>query len=155
MKKKFSKSWNGSKNPNKKRKYAANAPLHVKRKALSANLSKELRKKHGKRNFVLRKGDAVRVMRGKFKGKKGKVLEVRIKKKIVEIEGIQANKQDGSKVNVPINPSNLQITELHLEDKKRNKNLSTEKSVKSESSEKEKQTKRKEKENASQKKQSA
>lgn len=119
MKKKFSKKWKSSKRPGKKRKYSANAPIHIKRKQLSVNLSKELRKKHGKRNVVLRKDDVVRVLRGKFKGKKGKVFSVDIKNLRVEVEEVQATKQDGSKINMPVNPSNLQIVELNLEDKKR------------------------------------
>lgn len=119
MKNKFSTSWKASKMPRKKRKYAANAPLHIKRKFLSANLSKSLREKHKKRSIVLRKNDVVKVMRGKFKGKQGKVLLVNIKLLRIEVEGMQVKKQDGSKVNVPLKPSNLQIVELSLEDKRR------------------------------------
>ena len=119
--KKFSKKWISSKNPSKQRKYLAKAPIHLKRKLLSVNLSKELRKKWGKRNVVLRKDDVVKIMRGKFKGKKGKVLVVKIKRQRIEIENIQKKKQDGSKSNVPIKASNLQIIELNLEDRKRNK----------------------------------
>ncbi|HED06060.1 MAG TPA: 50S ribosomal protein L24 [Ignavibacteria bacterium] len=119
MKNKFNKSWKSSKQPRKQRKYLANALLHIRKKFLSVNLSKELRKKHEKRNIVVRKGDVVKVMRGKFKKKQGKVTEVSVKKSKVSIEGIQVKKQDGSKVNVKLRPSNLQIIELNLEDKKR------------------------------------
>lgn len=119
MKQKFSKSWKASKQPRKQRKYSANAPLHIKRKLLSVNLSKELRKKHGIRNIELRKNDKVKVMRGKFKGKQGKVIEIRTKALKIYIEGIQVKKHDGSKVNVPLRASNLQIIELHKDDKKR------------------------------------
>lgn len=119
MKNKFNKSWKSSKQPRKQRKYIANAPLHIKRNVLSANLSKELRKKYKKRNIVIRKGDNVKIVRGKFKKKQGKVLRIEIKKSRVYIEGIQIKKIDGSKVDVPIRPSNLQIIELNLEDKKR------------------------------------
>ena len=87
---------------------------------MSVNLSKELRKKYGKRNFPLRKGDIVKIMRGKFRKKTGKISVVDAKKMKVEIEGMQIKKQDGSKVNVKFNPPFLQITELNLEDRKRN-----------------------------------
>ena len=87
---------------------------------MSANLSKELRKKYGKRNIPLRKGDTVKVMRGKFKKKTGKIITIYTKKMKVEIENMQLKKQDGSKANVKFNPSFLQVTELNLEDKKRN-----------------------------------
>lgn len=121
MKNKFSKHWKASKQPRKQRKYAANAPLHIKRKLLSVNLSEELRKKFKRRNIPVRKGDTVKIMRGKFDGKTGKVTEVNVKHSKIKIEGIQVKKQDGSKVNAPMRASNLQITELNLEDKKRMK----------------------------------
>jgi large subunit ribosomal protein L24 len=121
MKKKFSTAWKASKKPRKQRKYLARAPIHLKRKMMGANLSKELRKKHGKKTLTLRKGDIVKVMRGKFKGKTGKVLDVKLKRHKIQVENIQVKKQDGSKVNAPLRASNLQIIELNLEDKKRNK----------------------------------
>ena len=62
-------------------------------------------------------------MVGKFKGKRGKVTHVKLKYEKIMIEGIQVKKQDGSKVNVPLKASNLQIVELTLEDKKRVKTL--------------------------------
>ena len=119
MKQKFSTKWKASKQPRKQRKFIANAPLHLKRKMLSSNLSKPLREKHKIRNIELRKGDKVRIMRGKFKKKQGKVIEVKTKLLKVYVEGIQVKKTDGSKVNVALRASNLQIIELNLEDKKR------------------------------------
>lgn len=118
MKKEFSKEWKASKQPRKQRKYLANAPLHIKRKKLSINLSKELRKKVSKRNVVVRKDDKVKITRGKFKGKTGKVLEVFTKISKVVVEGIQVTKRDGSKANVKMQPSNLQIIEMVDRNKK-------------------------------------
>jgi len=123
MKSKFSTTWKSSKQPRKQRKYIANAPLHIKRKMLSANLSKPLREKHKTRNIEVRKGDKVKIMRGKFKKKQGKVTEVKTKLLKVYIEGIQIKKTDGSKVNVALKASNLQIVELNLEDRKRIKKM--------------------------------
>ena len=123
MKKKFSKSWIGSKQPRKQRKYLANAPLHLKKKMICANLSKALREKFGKRSSPLRKNDEVKIMRGKFKGKRGKVLRVMLKMQMIEVEGAQVKKMDGSKVNIKLNPSNVQIMEMNVDDKKRNKNM--------------------------------
>ena len=123
--KKFSTHWKSSRKPKKQRKYSANAGLHLRIKFMSANLSKELRKKYGKRNFPLKKGDNVKIMRGKFKKKTGKISAVDRKKIKVEIEGIQMKKQDGSKANVKFNPSVLQITELNLEDRKRVESLAS------------------------------
>lgn len=119
MKKEFSKAWKGSKQPRKQRKFLAKAPLHIKRRLLSVNLSKGLRAVHNTRNIEVRKGDKVKIMRGKYKGKDGKVIEVLTKTQKIYIENIQTTKLDGSKVNVPMKPSNLQIIELNKEDKKR------------------------------------
>ena len=119
MKKKFSVKWVGSKLPRKQRKYRANAPAHIRHKMMSVNLSKELRKKYGKRNFPLRKGDNIKIMRGEFKGKTGKIENVDFKKFRVSIGGINRTKKDGTKVGIYFNPSNLQIKELNLDDKKR------------------------------------
>ena len=121
MKTKFSSSWKKSKQPRKQRKYRYNAPLHVKQKFVSTHLSKDLRKKYKKRNVNLRKGDSVKVMRGQFKNKSGKVDEVDVKKTSVYVEGIETVKRDGTKSRYPIHPSNLIITEVNLDDKMRNK----------------------------------
>jgi len=136
MKKKFSTAWKASKQPRKQRKYLAKAPLHLKKKLVSVNLSKDLRKKHGRRNIPVKKNDIVKVMRGKFKKKQGKVLFVKLKMQKITVEGIQVKKLDGSKVNVNLRPSNLQIIELNLEDKKRLKNKETKIGEKENASEK-------------------
>lgn len=119
MKKQFSTAWKGSKKPRKQRKYQANAPKHIKRKLISAHLSKELRQRHNRRAFALRKGDTVKVMVGEFKKKTGKIADVNLMNMKVTIEGLQKTKKDGSKINVQFNASNLMITELNLDDKKR------------------------------------
>jgi large subunit ribosomal protein L24 len=119
MKRDFSKHWEASRQPRKQVKYRANAPLHIKHKFMSANLDKDLRKKYGKRSFPLRKGDSVKILRGEFKKKTGKVSLVDLKKLRIAIENLQKTKKDGSKINVWFDPSKLQIKELNLEDKKR------------------------------------
>ncbi len=119
MKQEFSKNWKSSKQPRKQRKYLANAPLHIKRKFIKVNLSKDLRKTHAKRSIVIKKGDTVKIMKGKFKKKQGKITSIKIKLGKVTVEKIQRKKQDGSNVDVALQPSNLQIIELNLEDKKR------------------------------------
>ncbi len=123
MKKDYSKHWKASKQPRKQRKYRARAPLHVKHKFLTANLDKLLRKKYKKRNFPIRKGDTVKIMRGTFKGKTGKIERIDTKRARASIEKIQRTKKDGTKVEVFFNASNLQIKEINLEDKKRIKSI--------------------------------
>jgi large subunit ribosomal protein L24 len=147
MKNKFNKSWKSSKQPRKQRKYRANAPLHLRKKFVSVNLSKELRKKLGKRNIVIKKGDKVKIMRGKYKGKTGKILEVKLKLSKVIIEGIQVKKQDGSKANVKLQPSNLQIIEMTERIKKVTTESSKKTKEKKETTKKESKPIKKSKEN--------
>ena len=119
--KKFSVEWKSSTKPGKQRKYRFNAPLHIKQKFVSAHLSKDLRQKLKKRNVDLRKGDKVKVMRGKFKKHEGKVDRVDLKKSLIFVSGVESTKRDGTKRPLALNPSNLMITELNMEDKQRQK----------------------------------
>ncbi len=108
-----------SKKARKQRKYIREAPWHIRRKFLSAHLSKELREKYKRRSFPVRTGDQVMIMRGKFKGKIGKVVKVDYKKIRIYVEGITRKRADGKEVHVPIHPSKVMIISLNLEDKKR------------------------------------
>ena len=123
MKKKFSASWKSSKQPRKQRKYRYNAPLHLRQKMAHAHLSKELIKKYKRRSMAIRKGDKVRIARGSYKNHVGKIERVDLKRLKAYVEGIEITKKDGTKTTHPIDPSNLIITELILDDKKRHKIL--------------------------------
>ena len=129
MKKLFSKHWNSSTQVRKQRKYRFNAPLHLKRKFLHVHLAPALRTKYGLRNIGVRKGDKVKVLRGQFKKKEGKVERVDTKREKVYVTGIEVIKKDGSKVMLKITPSNLMIMELELGDKKRKEKLEKTKKV--------------------------
>ena len=119
----FAKSWKGSTQVRKQRKYRYNATLHIKQKFLHAHLSSELRKKHGLRNVQISKGDKVRILRGQFKKKEGKVERVNLKREKVFVTGIEYIKKEGAKILVPLNPTNLMIIDLSMEDPKRKNKL--------------------------------
>lgn len=112
-----------SKNPRKQRKKMFNAPLHMKRKWISAHLEENLLLKYDKRAVSAIKGDTVRVMRGSFRGHEDKIVKVNVKKRFIEIEGITMSKADGNKIAKPIHSSNVIITKLNLTDKWRRKKL--------------------------------
>ncbi len=106
----------------KQRKELFNAPLHKRRKWISAHLEENLLLKYDKRGVPVIKGDTVRVMRGSFKGHEDKVAHVNIRRRQVEIEGMTMTKADNKKIAKPIHASNLIITKLNLTDKwRRNK----------------------------------
>lgn len=117
MKTKFSNKWKSSKQPRKQRKYRYNAPLHIKHKFLAAHLSKELKDKYKKKAIPIRKNDTVKVFRGQFKGKSGKISKIILRKTKIYIEGIEQIKKDGTKTFYPIHPSNVIIVDIDLKDK--------------------------------------
>lgn len=119
MKSKWCNNWNTSVKPRKQRKYIYNAPLHIRKKLVSSHLSKELIKKYGIRSLPLRKGDKVIIAKGQFKKLSGKVEKINLKKLRVFVENIKIEKNDGTMAMYPLSASNLIITALNLEDKKR------------------------------------
>jgi len=119
MKSEFNKSWNSSKQPRKQVKFRANAPNHIKRTFMGSTLDKPLREKYGRRTIEVRKDDEVKVMRGKFKGKQGKVGSVDVKNTRIQIDGIQRVKAGGEKLITWFHPSNIKIIILDDKDNRR------------------------------------
>jgi large subunit ribosomal protein L24 len=115
----WSKTWKSSTDPQKQRKYRENAPQHVKDNFISANLSHSLRDELGTRNLGVRNGDRVRVMRGDRKGAEGIVNRIDRENERVYIDGVEKESVDGSKHQLPIRPSNVQIRSLNLDDGER------------------------------------
>ncbi|MBI4896687.1 MAG: 50S ribosomal protein L24 [Candidatus Aenigmarchaeota archaeon] len=121
MKKNYSPDWKSSTQPRKQRKYRAHAPLHIRRKFVSVHLDKPLRQEYKKRALQVKKGDEVVVMRGKYKKQRGKVLEVQLHDLKIFVEGIKTKKITGEEVQVALEPSNLKIVKIGMDDLKRKK----------------------------------
>lgn len=120
MKAKHSIAWKASSQARKQRKYRYNAPLHIKGKFLAAHLVKELREKHGLRSIRVRVGDKVRVLRGTFRGREGRVERVDVRNGHVYVAKVEQVKKDGAtKVPYPLQPSNVMIVEFDTSDKRR------------------------------------
>ncbi|MHA2270705.1 MAG: 50S ribosomal protein L24 [Candidatus Hodarchaeales archaeon] len=100
------------KNPGKQRTQALRAPLHRKKRDLSAPLSEDLRKRYKIRRLPVRRDDVVYLRIGSFKETEGKVTRINVKKQRLEIDGITREKMDGSKIFYPIHPSNVVIVRL-------------------------------------------
>ncbi|HIP24935.1 MAG TPA: 50S ribosomal protein L24 [Archaeoglobus profundus] len=113
-----------SKQPRKWRRWLyKTSKLHDRHRLLHATLSKELRKKYGKRAIRIRKGDKVRIMRGEFAGHEGRVVKVDMKRLKIYVEGVTQRRSDGTEVLIPIHPSNVMIIELGEIDEVRKKIL--------------------------------
>jgi large subunit ribosomal protein L24 len=106
-----------TKQPSKKRKQLYTAPLHQRRKKLTAPLTPSLAEKEGVKQLVVRKGDTIRVRKGSFRGIEGEVSEVDYKKMRLTVEGITFEKSDGSAQHFPIQACNCEIIKLkHMRD---------------------------------------
>lgn len=123
MKKQFSRKWGKSTQPRKQRKYRYHAPLHIRQKMMSMHLDKSLQKEYKKRSMPARKGDEVKVMRGDFRDKKGVISKIDLNALKVYVENVKIKKVSGQEVEAAFEPSNLKITRLNLDDKKRIKAL--------------------------------
>jgi large subunit ribosomal protein L24 len=111
------------KKPTKQRKMLYQACDHLRRKFLAAPLSPELRKSKGIKTLPVRKGDAVRIMRGDHKGFEGKIARIDRKKYRIYVEGLTREKVDGTTIFVPLHPSKVMIKNLNLDDGWRKKIL--------------------------------
>ncbi|KAF9408763.1 hypothetical protein BGZ94_002193 [Podila epigama] len=99
----------------KSRKAHFSAPSDLRRKIMSASLSKELREKHSARSIPIRKDDEVMVVRGSFKGREGKVVQVYRRKWVIHIERVNREKANGASVAVGIHPSKVVVTKLYMD----------------------------------------
>ena len=92
-------------------------------KQICAPLSKDLRKKYSRRSARIMVDDTVNVIRGEYKGIKGKVSKISTTNSSIAIEGNKKEKLKGDKIDVYIHSSNVIITSLNTDDKWRIKIL--------------------------------
>tara|TARA_B110000014_G_scaffold257489_1_gene242146 strand:- start:721 stop:1146 length:426 start_codon:yes stop_codon:yes gene_type:complete len=93
------------------------ATMQTASKQLSCSLSKELRKKYGKRSVRIAEGDTAKIVRGEFTGVDGKVTKISVFNKGVNIEGVKKEKLKGDKFDVYVNTTNIILTALSTSDK--------------------------------------
>jgi large subunit ribosomal protein L24 len=119
MKSMFSIQWLSSTQPRKQRKYRYNAPLHIRGTFLHAKLAKDLKEKYSVKSLRVRTGDKVKILRGQFKGVENVVERVDVARQKVFVKDAELAKKDGGKTPYPIHASNLMITTVTTDDKKR------------------------------------
>ena len=84
---------------------------------LSCALSKDLRKKYGKRSALIKEGDTASIIRGEFAGVDGKVIKISVADRGVNIEGVKKEKLKGEKFDVYVHTTNIVLTGLDTGDK--------------------------------------
>ena len=118
----------------KSRKAHFAAPSSIRRKIMSSALSKELRTKYNvcyseshylaiiqlkllsqTRSIPIRKDDEVRIVRGKYTGREGKVTQVYRKKWVIHIDRVHRDKSNGSTTPIGIHPSKVVVTSIKLD----------------------------------------
>ena len=109
----------------KQRKARYNAPLHKKRRMVSAHLDSALMSEYNVRSVPVRKGDTVKVVRGNedFRKIESKVARVDVKNLKIIVENVTVAKADGTQKPKPIDPSDVVITKLDLSDPWRKEKL--------------------------------
>jgi len=112
----------------KQRKALYNLPWHQRRKHLGVHLDGKLIEKYHVRSISVRKGDTVKVLRGKHGetgvvGLEAKVARVDIKDMKIIVEGGTISKADGKQKEREIDPSNVLLTKLDLSDPKRRRRI--------------------------------
>jgi len=112
-----------SKQPRKQRLARYQAPKHRARKLIAAHLANDLLLRYNRRSMTVITGDTVKVLRGSHKGHTGKVANVDVSRRRIIVEGVTGLKADGTKVERPIDASNVIITRLNLADPRRRNRL--------------------------------
>lgn len=111
-------------------------PKHQRDRMAGATLADNLRQQYGRRSVRVIEGDSIRVMRGEYRGVEGKVEKVYTENGTLQIEGVQHEKVKGGQVKVPIHASNVVVTSLKMDDKYRQRMLSSQKQVQAPKAEK-------------------
>ncbi|KAK5789204.1 hypothetical protein VI817_008328 [Penicillium citrinum] len=91
------------------------APSSQRRVLMSAPLSTELRQEKNVRSIPIRVGDYVTITRGSQKGREGKVTASYRLKFVIHVEKVSRDKTNGQSVPIPIAPSKVVITKLHMD----------------------------------------
>ncbi len=112
-----------SKQPHKQRNETERAPLHQRQKQIHATLSDDLRDEYDTRRTRVNAGDTVEIMRGDHAGEEGEVLTVDLTEQVIHVEDVTIETADGEEVPRPLEPSNVRITDLDLEDDRREARL--------------------------------
>jgi len=112
--------------PSKQRTNDRRAPLHEKHTQVRATLADDLREEYDQRNVRVNAGDTVEVLRGDYAGEEGEVVEVDLGDAAIFVEDVTVEAADGEDVPRPLDASNVRVTELDLDDDRREARLESE-----------------------------
>jgi len=119
---KFNPKVTSDRSKNRKARFTADSSKRA--KIMCAPLSKELSKKWGGvKSMPIRKDDRVRVVRGSKAEEKleGKVIRVYRKRYCIHIDRLTKSKPNDQTAQLPIDPSNVEIIQLKLDNNRKAK----------------------------------
>ena len=102
--------------PRQQRKAIYNADLFERRRRMAVPLSRELRRRYGRRQLPVRKGDTVRVLSGSYAGREERVAKVDRQAYSVTLDNVTGKTADVKLKPLPIRTSHLILTKLNLSD---------------------------------------
>ncbi|MCI4349361.1 MAG: 50S ribosomal protein L24 [Thermoplasmata archaeon] len=112
-----------SRQPRRQRRAAFEADLFERRRRLALPLSRELKKRYGRRSLAVRKGDTVRILSGSYVGREERVARVNRRDYSVTLDNVTGKTADQKLKPLPIRPSHLVLTHLNLSDAWRRRSL--------------------------------
>src|SRR5580693_3995716 len=104
--------------PRRQRKAVFTANHQERRRRMAVPLSRELRKRYGRRSLPIRKGDTVRVLSGSYStvGEERRVAKIDRRHYRITLDNVTAKTADAKLKPLPIRPSHLVLTKLNLSD---------------------------------------
>lgn len=109
--------------PRKQRKAAFSAHNVARHRFLTVALSKELRRRYGRRQISVHKGDTVRVLSGSYEGQEERVAKVNTRDRTLTLDNITLKKADQKLKALAVRPNHLILTRLNLSDPWRRRRL--------------------------------
>ena len=109
--------------PRRQRRALYRASTAERRRRMTVPLSRELRRRFGRRNVPVRKGDTVRVLSGSFAGREERVARVTRRDYSVTLDNVTLKTAEEKLKPLALRTSHLVITRLNLADPWRRRSL--------------------------------
>jgi ribosomal protein uL24 len=109
--------------PRRQRRALYQAPTSERRRRMTVPLSRELRRRFGRRRVPVHKGDTVRVLSGSFAGQEERIARISRREYSVTLERVTLKTAEEKLKPLAIRTSHLVITRLNLADPWRRRSL--------------------------------
>ena len=109
--------------PRRQRRAVFTATTAERRRRMTVLLSRELRRRFGRRNVPVRKGDTVRVLSGSYAGREERVARISRRDYSVTLDNVTLKTAEEKLKPLALRPAHLVITRLNLADPWRRRSL--------------------------------